>query len=534
MAARNSERAKGSDQVITGRDIVRLIRRGALFATILAAAAGAAAYYVSSISTPVYSAQVGVVASQPGSQYSDLSIITPPTVDPGVYQSVILQGDVVERALTRVDGDPPSGGRLERIVDATSVRVDDAQRSSTIWIEVRHTSPSFAADLVNAIADELIVWDRERARRALDRSISAIERSIAEIDERIAEATDDGDDAARVAALRSLREQRSQELETAIQTSTSALVVGLLEPLRTASPPERPIAPRERFNTVVAALLGLILGYGMQVLRWTLDSRVGGRDEVIAATGLPVLAEFPKRARGARRLSTEAAGFFHTNVMLATRSAKPRSIVVTSPAKTEEKEGVAMSLAESFARSGQRTLLVDADLRHVGVTEELDLVPSSVVTLDAYLADPERSYLPVSVAIDGRQSFDFIPSFTSERFPVVLLNEGFDRCLQSWSTRYDVIVLDSAPVAPFADTLAIAPSCTGLVLCASVERSSGERLHDAIELLDGPHITVLGIALTDVRGRPQAKEGREPDGSSSGRDRTRTRVPKGTRTSPRG
>jgi Mrp family chromosome partitioning ATPase len=259
---------------------------------------------------------------------------------------------------------------------------------------------------------------------------------------------------------------------------------------------------------------------------------VGGRDEVMEATGLPVLAEFPALRRGAVRLSAEAAGFFHTNVALATRGVAPRVVLVTCPTRPFEKAGVAMSLAENFARSGQRTLLVDADLRHPGLTERLDLVPNSTVSLDAYLADPDRPFLPVGVAIGGTQSFDFVPSFTAERFPADLLNEGFQGRLDDWKASYDVIVFDAAPVVPFADTLAIAPSCTGVVLSVSATRSTRDKVDDALELLEGPRVPVLGIALTEVRGAAAraAREGR-PDGPA--KDGVRTRVPPQRRSKPR-
>ena len=530
MAAGSSGRTSGNDRAITARSVTRLLVRGSVLALVTALAAGFAGYFVSSSQSPTYSAEVGVIASQPGSQYSDLNIITPPTVDPGVYQSAILDGDVVVEALTRLNGEAPSQQRLERFLESVRVRVEDAQRSSTIWVEVRDGSPEYAANAVNLIAEELIVWDRERARQSLDRSIAAIERSIAELEAEIRRAVEAGDEE-RAVSLRSIRDQRSQELATALQTSSSALVVGLLEPLRWEVPPETPVGPRVLFTTVIATLLGLVLGYGLQALRWTLDTRVGGRDDVMEATGLPVLAEFPAQRRGAVRASPEASGFFHTNVVLSTRGASPRLVVVTSPTKPFERAGAAMSLAENFARSGQRTLLVDADLRHPGLTDQLDLVRSSAVSLDAYLGNPEQPFLPVSVAIGGKQSFDFVPSFTSERFPVDLLNEGFEGRLEAWKQEYDAIVFDSAPVVPFADTLAIAPFCSGVVLCVSATRTTREQLDDALDVLAGPQVPVLGIAVTDVRDgvrRSRSREGAS-SGGSGGAERLKTRVPTGRR-----
>lgn len=485
------------DRVLTASDVFRGVRRGALYAVALATLLGAAAYWVASRSAPIYSAEVGIIATQPGSQFRDMNIISPPTVDAGVYQSAILNGEVVLEALAQLDGERPSERRLTSFLESVRVRVDESQRSSTVWIEVRNPSASYAADAVNAITEQLVAWDRDRARRALDRSIEVIERSLADIDAELAAA--DATDAERIANLTSLREQRASELQNAVETRSAALIVGLLEPLRKATPPEEPIGPREVFSTLVAVLLGLVLGYGIQIVFWTLNVRVGGRDAVMATTGLPVLVEFPRRPRRTKRHASEAAGFFHANIALATRGAEPRVILLTSPMRAEEKAGVAIGLAENFARSGRRTLLVDADLRYPGITEWIGLDPANTVSFDTYLANPDEALAPVAVAVGGRHEFHFIPSFTSQRFPVDLLNAGFDLCLARWAEAYDVIVLDSAPVIPFADTLTIAPSCTGVVVSVSATRTTQGQLDAAVALLQRPQVNVLGVAITDAR-----------------------------------
>jgi polysaccharide biosynthesis transport protein len=487
-------------QVITIRDVVRFLRHGAPFAVFVMLVAGASAYLFTSASTPVYSARVGVVATPPRTQFAGMQIIAPPSVDPGVYQSAILDGHVASDALLRLTGSVPSEQELADFLRSVRVRIQSGQPSSIIWIEVRDSSPTRAADAANLLAEELIIWDRDRAHASIDRSLAAIERSIGDLDAEIAAASA-ANDAALAQQLTQLRNERANELEVALAARSRALVVGLLEPLRLAVPPERPVGPRVLFSTLVASLLGLVFGYGLQLVRGALDTRVGSRDQIIAATGRPVLAEFPRRPRRAFRLSSEAASFFRTNVTLATRDANPRVIVISCPSMLSEKLGVAVSLAESFARSGQRTLLVDADMRHPAATEWLDVVPSHAAPLEVYLANPDRRYRPISVSVGSRRSFDFVPSFTSAPYPVDLLNEGVESQLDTWKSLYDVIVLDATPVLPYADTLAIAPYATGLVLSVSAVRSPRDSVLEALDVLDGAGVRVLGLVLTEVRRR---------------------------------
>jgi len=500
LTSRRSDPTTDGTRTIDLRDVLAFLRRGALLALFAAAVAGATAFLVTSNADPTYRASIALVASQPGSGFGTLDVVAPPPVDPAVYRSALMEGNIVGDALLRLNGQRPSERELELFLRTMRVSVENQQISSVIRIEIDHRDPVYAADAANAISDELIAWDRERARRTLTRGVEEIERAIRQIDaELTGELTSD-----RRAALTSLRQQRAQELSAAVSTASSAFVVGLLEPLRTASPPERAIGPRMVFSTVVAVLLGLVGGYGLLFVRSALDTRLGDRDAVTDLTGLPVLAEFAPRRRGARRLSAEVASFLRTNLLLATRNTKPRIIVITSPVSESEKDGVAVALADSFARGGNRTLLVDADLRHPATTAWLDVVPSHAAPFEVYLANPDRRYLPVSVAVAQKRTFDFVPSFTSARFPVELLNEGLPAQLDAWRDAYDVIILDATPVIPFADTLAIAPLATGVVVSASGRRTSREQMREAIHSLDRDGVQVLGVVLTE-RNAPRRR-----------------------------
>ena len=491
---RSTQTGASQSQAIGLQDVLTFLRRGWIMGLFVAILSGGTAYYLTSNAEPVYRASIALIMSQTRSGLGTLDVVTPPQVDPSVYRSALFEGTVISDALMRVTGTRPSEQALTQFLNTVRVTVDSHQLSSVIRVEVDHTDPAYAADIANTIADELMVWDRSRARSILARGATIIERAIADIDTELA--SDVG--AERRAALLALRQQRVQELERATAVNSSALVVGLLEPLRFATPPELPVGPRVVFLSFVATVLGLIAGFGLVLLRDVLDTTVRDRDSVIALTGLPVIAEFGRRRRRERRLSGETASFLRTNLAVATRGSSPRIFVITSIVDTAERDGVAVALAESFARGGSRTLLVDADLRHPATSDWLDVVPSHAAPFEVYLANPGRRYLPVSVAVGSKQTFDFVPSFTSARYPVDILNQGLPYQLDEWKAAYDVIILDSTPVVPFADTLAIAPFATGVILCASVGTSRRGQLAEAVGLLERGEANVLGIVLTNL------------------------------------
>ena len=486
-----------SARTIDLQDVLAFLRGGALVALVAAVAAGVSAYLLAASTDPTYRASITLVASEPGSGLGGLNIVAPPPVDPAVYRTALLDGSVISDSLLRVRGQRPSERELDLFRRTVRVSVEDQQVSSVIRIAVDHGDPNFAAEIANTMAQELIDWDRERARRTLLQSVSELERAIEAIDTQLAA----GVPAEQQAALLSVRAQRAEELELATAAAASAIVVSRLDTLRPASIPERAIAPRPVFSTFIAALLGLVAGYGLLLLRSALDTRVRDREEAAAVTGLPVLAEFASRGRRDHRLSGDTASRLRTNLMLATKGANTRVIVVTSATQALEKDGVAVAVAESFARSGSDTLLVDTDLRNPGATAWLDVVPSHVAPFEAYLSNPDAGQRPVSVSVapaPGR-SFDFIPSFKSARFPVDLLEASLPLQLDDWRARYETIVLDATPVVTFADTLALARLATGVILVVSRRRSAREHVREAVDRLREGEAPVLGVVLTETR-----------------------------------
>jgi len=495
----NASRALGVQEVLT------FFRRGFTFAVLTAVVAAASAYLATSRSAPVYRGSVALLASQPLPGYAGSGLITPAPLDPGVYQTALMETTIASAALRQLRGSAPTEAQVAAFKKNIHVSLQKLDISSVIRIAVDGGDPAFAAGAANALADGLVDWDRERAVQAVSGSIAALQASIREIDTQLAAAGDAAPSDQRAATLRALRQERERQLAAARATSEASVVVGLLSPLSRAAPPADPIGPKTTFKAVVAGILGLILAYGLLFLRWTLDPRIRDRDELASLTGVPVLAEFPAGGRRERALTGEAATFLRSNVMLVARARPPIVVAVSSPQQVLEKPGVAVSLAESLARAGHRTLLVDADLRHPSTTYGLDAARTKSPPLEVYLQEPGARYDPVSVAIGGKLSFDFVPSFTASPYPVELLNRSLAELLSRWRERYDVIVVDCPPVLPFADTLAIAPLCTGLVLCVSQKDTTRRDVGESMERLTQVGVHVLGSALTNAKVRRRTR-----------------------------
>ena len=484
-------------------DFGRLLVGGAPFALGLTLLAVLGAVLVTRNSPPVYRASVTMVAPRSVATPGGLDVVAPAAIDPGVYRSAVFDGGVLLDAASAIEGRALGEVELERIERSVRVSVEDQDLSSTLRIEARANSPQGAADLANGIARGLVAWDRERARQVIEGSVNALELALASIDEQLAGTTQPPLTDAQRASLTQLRAQRLTALQEAQALAAAAVPVGLIASLRAADAPERSVGPRMVLNTSIAFVLALVVGYALVLLRWTTSPRIADAGDLEHASGFPVLATFPRRAQGAPRLSEEAASLLQTRVTAMQEPERCLVVVVATPRATRDQEGVAVGLAESCARSGIATLLVDADLRAARSTAWLEVNTTRTTPYDdAHLDDHKSRFEPVTVIVEGKRSFDFVPAFAPARYPVDRVSRVLRDHLSDWTQRYDVIVLDAAPVIDRADALVTAAHATGVVLCVGAGTGTRTDVEAAIDVFTGQGTAVLGTVLTNTRARP--------------------------------
>lgn len=495
---------------INFRDLFEFLRRGLLLAALVALAAGAAAYFISTSLEPVYEARATLLASRPeqGVATFNVSLVTAPSVDVSAYRVAAQSFAVAQDALRALGTAEPSRQQTAEFIERTAVRTEDTQISSLVHLDVRNEDPALAAAEANALAEALLDWERGRATRNLENIISTLEAQIAGLDQQIralgvVEETPETSE--QYNALLALRADQVTQLNSARALRTSA--VGRLEVVESALEPLSPSAPRPLLNTALAMVLGVFLTYGVLLLRNALDTRLRGSDDLAQETGLPVLAEFPKQAAGMRRLPQDASSYLRTNLLFATADASPKIILVTSAGSAQGKSSVALSLAESFAKNDYKTLLVDADLRKPVLGKEYNLSALMHPPLRDFLEHPKERFEVSRVDLERQRQLFVVPSFTAAPNPTELLGKSFRQRLDEWRQHFDVIVIDSAPLLPVADTLTLAPLSTGVVLAISLPDANRRNVRASVELLSRIGVQILGVVATNMTDKHRSSEG---------------------------
>lgn len=483
------------------RDTVEVARRALLPAFVAAIAVAAVAYLLTSGRVPVYQAQATVlVTSQDPSQRAfGGTLVTAPVLSVATYRAAVVSEPVLQMALTSVVGSPPAPEAVRGLQARLSVRSEDAPASALLRVLVRATDARLAQTQADAVADALVRWDAERATRALEAIIASLSAQIAAIGEEIAAA-----DPADVVGLERVRAELGLQLSSARALRAGA--VGRSEVFERARLPVAPVSPRPVRDAALLGMLGFAATFGLALLRAALDNRLRQPEELAAVTGAPLLAVFP-RVASRRALPREPASFLRTGVLFAAADADPKVLLVTSSIGLEGKSSVAIALAGSFARQHYRTVLVDADLRMPVIAREFHIAPTDAESVENALLGRAGGE-PTRVVLEQGIGLDILPSFTTPDHPTELLSGAMRGLLQRLAAEYDVIVVDSPPVLPVADALAIAPHTTGVVFVTSLADADRRSVASAIGLLRRLGIRVIGAVATKVdvtRAGPEAQ-----------------------------
>jgi len=293
--------------------------------------------------------------------------------------------------------------------------------------------------------------------------------------------------------------QRFADVSAASNLQTNRVSI-----LDEAVAPQAPFAPKPFINMIVALLLGSGLAVVLAVLRETIDDRMADYDDVERRIGLPMLGQTPFASDGPEddlddpfSPLSEAYSSIRATIDF-TLPASSKIIQFTSTQPGEGKTTTAIAVAKRFASVGQRTLLIDLDLRRPAVGERfgkskngrglIDVLHGNASLQDALFTTPETPSLSI------------LALTTIPDNPVVVLSSGMlQEFLSQLATNYDRIVLDSSPVLGIADAPLLARYVDALVFVVEANRTHARQVKSAVKRLEAMGVEVTGAILTKYR-----------------------------------
>ncbi len=312
--------------------------------------------------------------------------------------------------------------------------------------------------------------------------------------------------------------------EAGISAGLRSSNIRVVDPAMVPTYPARPAKTR---NIVLSFVIGLVGGIGLALLREYMDNTVKSPDDIEALVRLPSLAVVPafsesngdrprsKLLKGAssngheKRIElvaqhlpksqmSEAFRALRTALLLSQADHPPQVILVTSALPREGKTTAAANLAVTLAQLGDRTLLIDADLRKPGIGRLLSLGSGKYAGLSSYLAGVSSLDL-VTIQHPAIPNLSAIPTGPLPPNPADLLSSHkLTEAIAELRTKFKFIVIDSPPIMAATDAVILSVKADGVLLVVRSGETPKEAFTRTRDLLLSVKCHLLGVVLNAV------------------------------------
>ena len=241
--------------------------------------------------------------------------------------------------------------------------------------------------------------------------------------------------------------------ETALSSASTTADLRVLEK-PTAGGPIKPV-PKNYY--LVGLLLGLLTAVLFVLIREQFNRKILFRSEVEEKTKIPVLAEIMQTdtkdtiaiSEGKRTIIAEQFRSLRTNLAFMGLNENQKTLLVTSSISGEGKSFIALNLAMSITLTGKRVALMEMDLRKPKLSKYLGIKRDpgisnyliNMATIDDIIKD--TPYPNLFVISAGP-----IPPNPTE----LIGSPKFVEMMEELKTRFDYIIIDSAPIGPVTDS----------------------------------------------------------------------------------
>ena len=461
----------------------------------------------------LYKATVTLLVDQgevnQGTDYSGISGILASERLVGTYAQMVVGPSVLEAAIASL-GTGQSPDAL-----AATVKAEPIAGTQLVKLQVTGTDAWQTARQANAIAQAFVDQIQEMLRKPyagrlatmqaeITRLSALIDDTQAEVLARTAVKLRNESELARLqgvlaeylADYRVLRQDYEQLRLAATQASGTVVIT------ERAHEPQEPVRNRVQY-VLLAALVAVLVALGMAFLIEYLNESIRTPEDVSHVLGLSTIGMIEQFGRGKEELivasqpqspATEAFRVLAANIRLSSMDSHPRTILVTSPASSEGKSVVAANLAVAMASVGLRVVVVDADLRLPRLHQLFGVSRGHGLTDALWQGSTNGHLKPTAV-----KGLEILTSGTLPPDPVVVLSSPhMKQLLTDLTKEADLVIIDSPPVLPVADTTILAAGVDGVLLLLRAGHARSQPTRHAVEVLRQTRTHLIGVVLNAV------------------------------------
>jgi capsular exopolysaccharide synthesis family protein len=277
--------------------------------------------------------------------------------------------------------------------------------------------------------------------------------------------------------------------------------------------PAVPVRPDRLLNIALGVIVSLGLAIGLVCLLENLDHSVRVPEHLSLGLTLPLLGVIPRIRRtalvhrgghlwtAAAPGSIEADAYRNLRASLVGTSARHGAIgtlLVTSAKAGEGKSTTALNLAATCARAGERTLLIDVDLRRPSLA---GVFRSDGDAADVGLVDVLRGELPWqrTVAWTDIPNLDFLPTGDTREIPIEILGTlEMRQLILAVAHHYDRVILDGPAVLGLPDCRLLGPFVDSAILVVRSGSHELQPLRRAKAFLEQSNVVISGVVFNGL------------------------------------
>ena len=438
----------------------------------------------SSDAPPSGTAPAGETASSEGAEsLLEHGVVAPPNWDSLKRENALLEAQLIAYRKKYKDEHPliqETQLKLQQNEDALKVEIQFALKQYYSQLEALNIKEKAARQVEQEWEEQALEIDRKQ------KEYEGLQRNLN-----------------RLQGLYDLIFNRLQEVDISAGIQMESVRI-----LERAIAPGSPLQPRNLQRIFLAALIGLAIGIGLIFALEFMDDSIRYPEEVARSLGMPFLGLVPT----AHWKQSDDASYWLGNVdpasgfaeayrnirsaLLLNPSGKPfRTLTVISAVPKEGKTTTSANLATSFAQTGHRVLIVDADLHRGGIHRFFGLQAgrglSEILTGHSTLDQVVQHTAVEGLDLIGTGAFPDNPA-------ELVLRREMKEFLAHASESYDLVILDAPPILAVSESTVIASQTDGVLLVVWGGRTSRKLVTAAVRQLLSRGANLLGFVLNNL------------------------------------
>jgi succinoglycan biosynthesis transport protein ExoP len=335
---------------------------------------------------------------------------------------------------------------LTRLLEKYKAGHPDVQKVDAQIAQLKKARDERASQLVRGMRSELAQLERREAE------------THSAIDAQKAQAATQSRKGAELDALRKEAESAKNLYEVLLQKLNESDIAASIRNnnvtvVERATVPASPVRPDKKRIAGMAALLGLVLGAALLIGRDFLNNTLKDPEEMERYLHLDLLATVPRYGEATVHLVTEAYQNLRTALLFARKDEGGQVVLMTSTAPQEGKTTTLVNIAKLLASSGEKTIVIDCDLRRAQLHTWLGLDREPGLT-DHFVSHIDLDTLIRTTMVPNL--FALTAGVLPPNPPALLARRDLDTLLARLRRHFEWVLIDSPPLASVTDAQLLA------------------------------------------------------------------------------